>query len=115
MKALPRSLAIVLGIGLSAGCAQEIHGPPLARTDVSAAGSDLPSATAPAGGRASGPYDLVSTAAGCPLTLPRVDTITEARAHRYRRHVPLRLGPRPHPDRAPGRRLRLAFGYRISL
>ncbi|MBP6835262.1 MAG: hypothetical protein KA978_31040, partial [Deltaproteobacteria bacterium] len=34
----------------------------------------------PSGGRAGGPYDLVSTVAGCPLTLPRAYTISDAPA-----------------------------------
>ena len=49
----------------------------LALTDISVVGSDLLSATIPAGGRAGGPYDLVSTVAGCPITLARAYTLTD--------------------------------------
>jgi hypothetical protein len=52
----------------------------LALTDISVVGSDLLNATIPSGGRAGGPYDLVSTVAGCPLTLPRAYTISDAPA-----------------------------------
>ncbi len=52
----------------------------LALTDVSVVSADLLNATIPAGGRGGGPYDLVSTVAGCPITLARAYTVSDAPA-----------------------------------
>ncbi len=66
-------LATLTGLSLRGAAA---GGGDLALTDLSVIGSDLLNATVPAGGRAGGPYDLGSTVAGCPITLPAAYTIT---------------------------------------
>ena len=70
-------LATLTGLSLRGAAA---GGGDLALTDISVIGSDLLNATVPAGGRAGGPYDLGSTVVGCPITLPRAYSITDAPA-----------------------------------
>ncbi len=70
-------LATLTGLSLRGAAT---GGGDLALTDISVVGSDLLNATVPAGGRAGGPYDLVSTVVGCPITLPRAYTISDAPA-----------------------------------
>jgi hypothetical protein len=50
----------------------------LALTDISVVSGDILTATVPSGGRAGGPYDLISTVAGCPLTLPNAFSVSAA-------------------------------------
>lgn len=70
-------LATLSGLALRGAGA---GGADLALTDLSVVGGDLINATIPAGGRAGGPYDLVSTVSGCPISLPRAYTITDTPA-----------------------------------
>lgn len=70
-------LATISGLSLRGAGA---GGGDLALTDLSVVGSDLLNATVPAGGRAGGPYDLVSTVVGCPIVLARAYTIADAPA-----------------------------------
>lgn len=76
---------IIQGTGLASltGLALRGAGPgggDLALSDITVVGSDLINATIPAGGRAGGPYDLVSTVSGCAISLPRAYTITDTPA-----------------------------------
>lgn len=76
---------IIQGTGLASltGLALRGAGPTggdLALTDITVVGSDLINATIPSGGRAGGPYDLVSTVSGCAISLPRAYTITDTPA-----------------------------------
>lgn len=70
-------LATLTGLALRGAA---VGGGDLAITDISVVGGDLINATIPAGGRAGGPYDLVSTVSGCAISLPRAYTITDTPA-----------------------------------
>ncbi|MFO0626224.1 MAG: IPT/TIG domain-containing protein [Polyangiales bacterium] len=70
-------LATLTGLALRGAAA---GGGDLALTDIAVVGNDLINATIPAGGRAGGPYDLISTVSGCAISLPRAYTLTDTPA-----------------------------------
>ena len=82
----------IVGTGLATLTSLSLRGAgmsgDLALTDISVASADLLNATIPAGGRAGGPYDLISTVSGCPLTLTGAYTITDTPAITISRVTP---------------------------